>query len=463
MMQYTKKTVVLLSILTLSFVIFSHAGTQFDITGSIVTGKSNDEADAVSSATKKNGTAANANIKYYGNYSLFSKLGIILEEQFDGLMVVGQKKDSTNIVQPVSEKLVPSSNYAAAGIQANYLGDMQLIVKNWLYSDPAIISPYYLGFMEIPDYDTSEFMYDGGVSIKRKMRTDVNLSIVVPIRMFEIAADINYFVLNYERAVEGLNLSTFELEQFDKRNKTDVDLISDLGLKANLPFGLAVAGGVFLKQNISGSAFMNLYQYKFQLQGDNRFPSDNKITWSMGVEQILRNSSGSFPDGYNRAIQDHSFTLKPYYTLFVRDVYTLDWGLFLKGIVILDLGKDLYKQRYELSLRKSWKNESSIDFGYFNALGGLFPMQGLFIRSVFRPVEKLGLSLNTKSEWEGPDHFLEKISYLKTSVNAEVSFRFNRHSEIALGGEYLYFDPGLTVTNDFPSRFTIAAALRGWF
>jgi hypothetical protein len=463
MMLYTNIKKILLHFLTLSLVSTIQAETQFDITGSVVSGKSNDDVNAVSSATKKNGTAGNANVKYFGNYTLFSKLGIILEEQFDGLMAIGQKKDSTGIVQPVSEKLVPSSNYAAAGIQSNYYGDVQLLVKNWLYLDPSIISPYYLGFMDIPDYDTSLYMFDGGVSIKRKMRTDVNLSMVLPIRMVEFTADINYFALNYQRSVEGLNLTTFELETFNKSNKTDVDLISDLGLKVNLPQDIAVAGGVFLKQNISGSAFMNLYQYKLQLQGDNRFPSDNKITWSLGVEQLMRNSSSSYPDGYGVIIQNHSFTEKPYYTMFVRDVYTLDWGFFLKGIVILDLGKDLYKQRYELSLRKAWQNESSIDFGYFNAMGGLFPMQGMFIRSIYRPIEKLGISLNTKSVWEGPDHFLKKISYLKTNVNAEVSYRYNRHSEIALGGEYLYFDPGLVVTNDFSSRFAIAASLRGWF
>jgi hypothetical protein len=462
MMQYTKIKKVLL-FLTLSLVGSVHAGTQFDISGAVISGKNKNDVDAVSSATKKNGTAGNATVKYSGNYALFSKLGIILEEQFDGLMAIGQKKDSTGIIQPVSEKLVPSSNYAAAGVQANYFGDVQLLVKNWLYLDPSIISPYYLGFMDIPDYDTSQYMFDGGVSIKRKMRTDLNLSIVLPIRMVEIAADINYFSLNYERSVEGLNLTTFELEKIDKRNKTDADLISDLGLKVKLPKNLAVAGGVFLKQNISGNAFMNLYQYKLQFQGDNRFPSDNKITWSLGVEQFMRNSSSSYPDGFSTAIQSHSFTVKPYCTMFIRDVYTLDWGFFLKGIVILDIGKDLYKQRYELSLRKAWQNESSVDFGYFNALGGLFPMQGLFIRSIYRPIEKLGISLNTKSIWEGPDHYLEKISYLKTNVNAEVSFRYNRHSEIALGGEYLYYDPGLIATNDFASRFALAASLRGWF
>lgn len=463
MMQYADKTKFLLHILTLSFVFTIHAGTQFEIAGSVVTGKSNDEVNAVASATKKNGNAGNANLKYSGDYSLFSKLGIILEEQFDGLIGLGQKKDSYGIVQPLSEKLLPSSNYAAAGLRASYFGDMQFHVRNWLYPDPAIISPYYLGFMDIPDYDTELYQFDGGVSIKRVMRTDVNLSMVLPVRLVEFTADINYFALNYERSAEGLNLKTFELETLDKRNKTDVDLISDFGLKVKLPLDMAVAGGVFLKQNISGSAFMNLYQYKLQLQGDNRFPSDNKITWSLGVEQLLRNSSGSYPDGYERALQDHSFTVKPFYTMFIRDVYTIDRGLFLKGILMLDLGKDLYKQRYELSLRKAWRNESSIDCGYFNALGGLFPMQGVFVRSMYRPIKKLGIALNSKSVWEGPDRFLQKITYLKTNVNAEVLFRYNNHSEITLGGEYTYFDQGLTATSEFPSRFIIAVALRGWF
>lgn len=461
-MQYTKIKKILL-LLILSLVSTVNAGTQFDISGAVISGKNRNDLDAVSSATKKNGTAGNANVKYYGNYALFSKVGIILEEQFDGLMAISQKKDSTGIVQPLSEKLVPSSNYAAAGVQAKYYGDMQLLVRNWLYADPAIISPYYTGFMDIPDYDSSVYMYSGGASIKRKMRTDVNLSILLPIRMFEFAADINYFALNYQRSVEGLNLTTFELETFDKRNITDVDLISDLGVKVKLPFDMAVAGGVFLKQNLSGSAFMNLYQYRLQLQGDNRIPSDNKIIWSLGVEQYMRNSSSSYPDGYSAAIQNHSFTEKPYFTMVVRDVYTLDWGFYLKGLVILDLGKDLYKQRYELSLRKAWRNESSLNFGYFNALGGLFPTQGLFIQSIYRPIEKLGISLNTKSLWEGPDHFLKKISYLQTNVNAEVSFRYNHNSEIALGGEYLFINEDLSAASDFVSRFTIAASLRGWF
>ena len=375
------------------------AETQFELNGSVITGQKSDPVtDATTSATASQKTVINTLVKFDGSYSLLPKLELLLQENYDVILPVDYKKDpALKVYPPVSEKLVPSSNLAGIGLRSTAFGDMQLMVRNILYFDPTPIPPYYLSFIDPPAYDTA-LMILNGVTMKRQSRTNLDMYLSIPAGIVEFVVDANYFRLDYSRTASGfyLNDPTAEVP-FETKSMVDQDLLSYGSLRCKLPANMLVNAGVYLKQNFSGHAFMNLYQYELLLQGSHQLLDDNKLTWGTGLEMYTRPSTGKMPVEYVYELETHSFTTKPIYKLYLRDVYTLDWGLFLKGIVMLDIGADLLKERYEFSLRKAWQNESSIDIGYFNALGGLFPMQGIFLRSTYRPIEKLSVSLNTKS------------------------------------------------------------------
>jgi hypothetical protein len=476
MTQYTKHKSIPKNVVQKVFAVLVGAGlvfgnickaeTQFDVSGSLISGTNNSSnVDAVSSATKSNKSIFNGSMKYNGLYNLSPKLLLVLQENYDGVIPLGYTKDTliTSTYPPVSEKLVPSSNNATVGLRLLAYGDIQLLVRNLLYFDPTPIGPDYLGYMDRPIYDST--ISDNGMTIKRKSRTNVNLFLTVPVSKFELVADVNYFGLNSMRTANGMKYisdTVFPVDTvIETRNMTESDLLSYFSVRYPIPADMRINIGAYLKQNFSGHAFMNLYQYELLLQGNHIFPSDNKITWSTGLELYNRSSNTLWPEGYSDANQFH-FSATPIYKLYLRDVYTLDWGFFLKSIIMLDLGKDLYKQRYELSLRKAWQNESSIDFGYFNALGGLFPMQGIFVRGIYRPAPLFSIALNSKSEWEGPDKFLDKVSYLKTIVNLELGYIFKTHYEFTVGGDYTYYNTELSIPKEFPGRLGFYAGIKGW-
>jgi hypothetical protein len=437
------------------------AVSQFELNGSIITStKSSPATDATTSATPTGNRkmVINALVKYWGSYKILPKLELLLQENYDGILPVGYHKDSTlQIFPPVSEKMVPSSNFAGIGLRSTAFGDVQLLVRNVLYFDPAPIGPEYLNFIDPPASENNVVM-----SMKRQARTNVDMYLSIPAGIIEGILDFNYYTLNYSRTAKTFDLNTFTYVPFETKDILDQDLISYGSLRCKLPADMLVNAGVYLKQNFSGHAFMNLYQYELLLQGSHQIPANNKVTWATGLEMYNTSSKSIMPAQYIPEMESHSFTTKPIYKLYLRDVYTLDWGLFLKGIVMLDAGKDLFKERYEFSLRKAWKNESSVDIGYFNALGGLFPMQGIFLRTIYRPTEQLSFSLNTKSLWEGPDKYLNEISYLKTLVNLEIARKFFTNYEFSIGGDYIFYNTGISMLDQFPGRFSVSGGIRGW-
>jgi hypothetical protein len=348
------------------------AETQFELNGSVITGQKSDPVtDATTSATASQKTVINTLVKFDGSYSLLPKLELLLQENYDVILPVDYKKDpALKVYPPVSEKLVPSSNLAGIGLRSTALGDMQLMVRNILYFDPTPIPPYYLSFIDPPAYDTALTL--NGVTMKRQSRTNLDMYLSIPAGIVEFVVDANYFRLDYSRTVSGSYVNDSDsvvVVDIETKNMVDQDLLSYGSLRCKLPANMLVNAGVYLKQNFSGHAFMNLYQYELLLQGSHQIPDGNKLTWGTGLEMYTRPSTGKMPVEYVYELETHSFTTKPIYKLYLRDVYTLDWGLFLKGIVMLDIGADLLKERYEFSLRKAWQNESFIDICYFNALG----------------------------------------------------------------------------------------------
>ncbi|MCU0609725.1 MAG: hypothetical protein MUF22_08180 [Chitinispirillaceae bacterium] len=413
--------------------------------------------------------ALNGTANIAGTYRVSPLFDLLVQENYDGVMQLGKDPDSTGFTpqSPFAEKFIPSSNMVGAGLRAVNFCDMQVFVQNNLYINARRIDPYYSGFMNIPAYDSTN---PPNFEMYRKARNNINAYCKVPAGPFSFIADINYNALNYEQ--RGIVSSAFDGSDstVSSRDLTSADLWSDFSAEYQLPMGMSAVAGTRLKQNLSGAAFMNLYQYEGRVQGVSDLPFGNKLTWSAGFEQYLRPSFSSAPDGFEQSIIDgeRGFSKNLLYTLYLRDVYTIDRGLYFKvtDIVTMDgtilkLGPNFYKFRTELSLRKAWENESSLEGGYFRAGGGLFPQQGLFLRSALRMVPKFAIIPWFRATWEGPDELFYNDQFYRATGTIEASYAVMNNLELLVGGDYTWYALELNEgTNDFPNRGGIFFGLR---
>jgi len=480
MMQFINRTknVVFASIFVTMSLTFIDAGTQLDIGGAVISGQKDNNPDGVTSATKQNKTAGNAYVNYLGVYSLSPAWQLLASEKYDGIYPFNYKRDSVSgKLAPILERNVLSTNNVSLGLGFTGFGNAQVVARNLLYIDTMSINPDLAprAFAKAENVDslTSDSIANGLLYFDRSQlirtsRSNASLYYQFPVGSAEIIADVNYFFLNYINPVRMSNETVFD--SVISRNKyTDIDQYVNLQLKYNLPLDFNVVLGTHLKHNLSGHSFTNLYQYEFMVGGDHSFPLSNKLTWNAGAQWLGRAKASLMPEEYLSFMEGkYAIPKQLTYSFYVRDVYTLAWGLFVKATAMGDFSKDLNKQRYELALRKAWENSSYIDVGYFTAIGGLFPMRGSYLRARYCPVPSLAFTGTTKFLWQQTTIYDDtgaidsyKFKYLKNVSNAEISLRLFREVALIGGAEYMYFNRNSGLVNDIPGRFSGYIGIKG--
>jgi hypothetical protein len=474
----TKTVIVLANLFVAMSLIVVNAGTQLDIGGAVISGQNNNSPDAVSSATKQNKTAGNAYVNYLGVYSFSPVWQFLVSENYDGIYPFNNKRDSVSgKLAPLPERNVLSSNNVSLGLGFTGFGNAQVIVRNLWYIDTMSIYPDLAprAFARVENVDslTSDsiengLLYFDRLQLIRTSRSNASLYYQFPVGSAEIIADVNYFFLNYINPVRMSNESVFD--SVISRNKyTDIDQYVNLLLKYNLPLDFNVMLGTHLKHNLSGHSFTNLYQYELMAGGDHSFPLSNKLTWNAGAQWLGRAKASSMPEEYRSYMEGkYAIPRQLTYSYYVRDVYTLAWGVFVKATAIGDFSKDLYKQRYELALRKAWENSSYIDGGYFTAIGGLFPMRGSYLRARYCPVPSLAFTGATKFLWQQTTIYDDtgaiasyKFKYLKNVSTAEIALKLFRDVALIGGAEYMYFNRNSGAGYDSPARFSGYIGIKG--
>jgi hypothetical protein len=384
----------------------------------------------------------------------------MLEERFDGLKSL-YWADTEKLAMrnyPLQEKLLPSSNLASAGLHWTGLGDVQLTFRNMLYMNALPINPFYVILLDAAHKNS----IGADISMTRKARSYANFYWAIPIQRATITADFNFITIKYLRTGSALDTNTMLNAPFDPTIFHENDLWSDYSLSLRLLDDVYANFDAKLKQNMSGHSFMNLYRYRIELNGTGKFPQKNQITWVVAGEQYQRYSQKNSNERYFNTVNDIlKMATRPLIYLYMRDVFTISRGLFLKGTAILEGGNNLLKERYEISLRKAWKNCSYVEPGYVTSLGGLFPIQSAYVRSCIQATKSFGITPMVKCSWEAEENYDKKVmevSFLKMLSSLELSYAIRNRTELFLGGNFTSYNKD--VVAGFPNRFGVYFGLQ---
>lgn len=382
---------------------------------------------------------------------------ILLSEELDDVLRLsydGPAANPVDRISPFSEKKLPSSNNVAAGLRFTGLGTLSLSFKNMEYWDALPIYPEFLQTNYVsadPNYVWS------GDMVKRQSRNNINAYWLIPISDFSVLADINYFGLNYSLDQGGANINTFTDTVFGSWSGTYQDLWSRFSLGWAIDPAFNLSAGVLNKSDLNDNSKYDLHRYTVQMKGNQVTLGDNNFTWSL---------SGRWYE--SEQMKENGFAVGPGALLYARDVFTLDRGLFLKGSMSLEVGHNLYKERFEFAFRKAWENESSVETGYFTNQGGLFPTQGLYLRTKNYLTPRFSVSTDSKSVYEGPEGFYSKlinpdgIRFIKAIGAIEGAFSISKHFEFLGGVDYTYYNSMAFEDTDFPSRGGVYLGVRTW-
>jgi len=215
-----------------------------------------------------------------------------------------------------------------------------------------------------------------------------------------------------------------------------------------------------IKQNFTNSSFLNLYRYQVKLIGTAKLPASNQLTWNGGLEQYQRASDENMDHLYLRESKPMATRLLFY--LYMRDVFTISRGLYLKGTAFFETGADLLKQRYELSLRKAWRNLSYIEPGYCTSLGGLFPIQSAYVKSRIQATKSFSFDPALKFSWEAEesnDGEVMEVSFLKMVSSLEFVYAIKKQFQILLGGNFTLYNEDIA-KKGFPTRYGVYCGIQ---
>lgn len=424
------------------------ASTQLEIRAGAVSGEIKPDSGIYA-------TGLTSHVIYNGLYALSPKLQLMLEERFDGLKSLYSGKDDEVAMQnyPLKEKQLPSSNIASAGLRWTGLGDAQLIIGNVLYLKPLAIMPMHHEHMDTAYTSTREYFFS---DMYRKARTYTNAYWSLPLGRATVTADLNLFFLNYRKRLLDINLTPVDSNMF-----FSTDLWSDYTFSFRMFNGVFIQCNTRIKQNFSDSRFLNFYRYQVELNGTARLPADNQLSWYGGLEQYQRASDENMYDEYIKNSKPMATRLLFY--IYMRDVFTISRGLYLKGTVFLETGNNLLKRRYEVSLRKAWRNLSYVEPGYCTSLGGLFPIQSAYVKSRIQATKSFSIDPAVKFSWDAEKNAEKKemeVSFMKMVSSLEFAYATKKQFQILLGGNFTLFNEEIAKKYDFPTRYGVYCGIQ---
>lgn len=462
-MLFTKRLRQLVALLTsvVAFATYSWAELQVDALSGMLFGvDDNKQYVATRPGIKTGGTL-------YGSFELVPHLLLILHDNLKSYAGFGSKA----ITDPVLineyflqertevnvEQKIPSYNDGGVRVRLDGFGALEFGYRNILYGK----SDYF--FVD-GNYFPTYFDVDAGANLayKNKMRHSIDGSYQFKNDLLQVAAATNLFTRELTMgALEWVDVAGVTVpvstSSYSAKDKT---LYTDLEGGITIPGSdVAVLLGTRQVINLNRPKIFNSSRNYLLLSGAGEL-FDNQFSYQARSEvfgqEYLADSVFEWV-AVNDVSEPVNKTTGFIETVYLRDSYAVGDGLFLKGLAIYTLGigkKMVAKQRYELALRKSWRNESSVEMGYFTTFGVLYPMQGQYLRTTIRPVEMVGIICNVKNVWTWPenwDRVTNKTEYLKTVGSLECSFRLAKPFEIYVGGDAIAFNPNV-VGSSFPSR-----------
>lgn len=462
-MLFTKRLqqLVALFIGVVAFSTYSLAGLQVDAQSGMLFGvDDNKQHIATRPGIKTGGTL-------YGSFELVPHLSLLLYDDLRSYAGFGSKAITDSVLineyamqersEVNVEQKIPSYNDGGVRVRLDGFGALELGYRNIFYGK----SDY---FFVADNYFPSYFDVDARANLayKNKMRHSIDGS-------YQFKADVLQFSAATNLFTHELSFGT--LERLEAAGvtvpvSTGFYTAKDQTLYTGLEGGITIPGsavavllGTRQVINLNRPKIFNSSRNYLLLRGEGEF-FDNRFSYQARSEvfgqEYLADSVFAWVvvnDVFEKVHKTTGF----FETVYLRDSYTVADGLYLKGLVIYTLGmgkKMVTKQRFEFALRKAWRNESSVEMGYFSTSGVLFPMQGQYLRTTIRPIEMVGVVFNVKNVWAWPENWKQvtnKTEYLKTVGSLECSFRLAKPFEIYVGGDAIAFNPNV-VGSSFPSR-----------
>ena len=390
-----------------------------------------------------------------GKFDLGRRAALLVENHLDALWGTGESDTAVNAITgatsryPTPERQYGGSNDLQTLMTFDLLGTLGVGYRNTAYFKAPGKSPGYVNDY----YDVMDSTYTNVFFYRKRLRHGL---------MGEYTLDNDVLLIDLSSTLflaQGiLDTVTYDSNGADSlvggRNFLDSWFHSDLRAGFKIPVvGTLISGGARLINHIDHAPEFDLYDYFWALSGDQGF-LDNQFHYRIRGDFYRQ-------EYITDAARGDPTTMGYYQSFYLRDSYRFGDGLYIKGLASLQLAKEIFKQRYEIAFRKSWRNESWIDIGYLTTMGGLFPLQGTYLRTMIRPVEQLGIGLTGKGEWEWPSDSIwpeNGTRFLKAGGNAEISYRFKKPWEVYAAGDYTYYN--YEIAASFPPRYSVNLGTR---
>lgn len=334
--------------------------------------------------------------------------------------------DGTPHKSALPENTIPFENFTVLGfrVRKNHMFSMEITNDIFANADKL-----YLNF------------YNQDSTVTQKVLSCANAYLELNGRKAQFKAGANYFRLNYN----------LEYDDDGIKKAVDDDLWSEIEFRINPNTDFNIAMGTTLKNDFNSYNGYDYGDHYISLGGDHTIRMKaRRLYFAWLISEHWRVSEIM----YLREDAEGPATV-----LHMRPVLKLRNRIFIKGTATLDLSKRMQKQRYEMSLRKSWRNRSSIDIGYWTTPGSVFPRKGSGIRSVFYigKASKVGFSPNVQLFWRlDPDN--NSYRYYRATTSFEMILNLFKSAEIIGGYKYTRFIDLAPFTN----RGVISLGLRKW-
>lgn len=283
--------------------------------------------------------------------------------------------------------------------------------------------------------------YPTDSSINQKVLSSVNEYFQANGKKVRFTAGVNYFRLNYD----------LQYGEHGITKAVDDDMWSEIDFRISPNDNIAMAIGTTLKNDFNSYGGYDYGDHYISLGGDHTIRMKaRRLYFAWLISEHWRVSEIM----YLREDAEGPATV-----LHMRPVLKLRNRIFIKGTATLDLSKRMQKQRYEMSLRKSWRNRSSIGIGYWTTPGSVFPRKGSGIRSVFYigKASKVGFSPNAQFFWRlDPDN--NSYRYYRATTSFEMILNIFKRAEVIGGYKYTRFIDLAPFTN----RGVVSIGLRKW-
>jgi len=283
------------------------------------------------------------------------------------------------------------------------------------------------------------------------MKHDATVSATLPLHHFYIGSEITAAIQQYQIRSWGWRMKSNDYDSLAGIEAgRDIDVWSHFRVAYTFDNELSLGATANMKSNIAGHALFNHQRYSIYATATHAFPLRNIFVWTAALKWY---------EGIIMARSGYATGVAVYCS--VRDVLPLGRTWYVKATADVHAGLyGMLKQYYEIALRKTGRNESAAEAGYFIVAGSLFPMHGAYVRANVRPHHRLNLSCAVKAVFEGPDKNLPNPAFLKAQCIPEISFALRERLELLTAVDYELFN--VSAASGFPSRYALYAGIRSW-